>query len=145
MIGRSLPEYVFIRLCILGLRLIAPASIVYLLFSWYDGHFLVDDYLGYYAVAEAVFYLCIFLPRSRHLQEVSIVPPIRAWESGCGLAEDSSDIVAGFTEKDAFIYGWVQYQVIVVRAATSAARRHISAVCGLERRDMFTMLAVSDE
>ncbi|KAI0748754.1 hypothetical protein C8Q80DRAFT_756848 [Daedaleopsis nitida] len=70
MIGRSLPEYVFIRLCILGLRLIAPASIVYILLSCYHGKLLVSELLGYYAAAEAFFYLCIFLPRSRHLQKL---------------------------------------------------------------------------
>ena len=71
MIGRSVPEYIFIRLCIIGLRLVAPLSIVYLGFSYYRGHFLWSAFLGAYAVAEAAFYLLVFLPRNRLLQKVS--------------------------------------------------------------------------
>ncbi|KAI0771077.1 Alpha/Beta hydrolase protein [Trametes elegans] len=76
MIGDSFPEYVFIRLSILGLRLIAPLSIVYTCFSWYYGHFLCSPWLGWYAVAEAAFYLLVFLPRSRLLQKDAIHPPL---------------------------------------------------------------------
>ncbi|KAI0351556.1 alpha/beta-hydrolase [Trametes cingulata] len=57
MIGDSLPEYVFIRLSILGLRLIAPLSILYVGYSWYHHQFLYSKWLGAYAVAEAAFYL----------------------------------------------------------------------------------------
>ncbi|KAI0341006.1 alpha/beta-hydrolase [Trametopsis cervina] len=68
MIGHSLPEYVFIRLCITGLRLIALLSIVYLCASWYLGDWLCSRWLGYYALVEAVFYLGVYLPRSHLLQ-----------------------------------------------------------------------------
>lgn len=71
MIGDSLPEYVFIRLSILGLRLVAPLSIAYLSYSAYRGHLLFSPWLGLYAAAEASFYLLVFLPRSRFLQKVS--------------------------------------------------------------------------
>lgn len=73
MIGHSLPEYVFIRLCILGLRLIAPLSLVYLAVSWYANRWLCSKWLGYYALAESVLYLCVYLPRSWYMQEVSFV------------------------------------------------------------------------
>ena len=72
MIGRSYPEYIFIRICIFGLRLIAPLSIAYVVASWYSGNWLFHTYLGYYALLEAAFYLCVYLPRSWHLQKVSI-------------------------------------------------------------------------
>lgn len=71
MIGHSLPELVFIRTCILGLRLIAPLSIAHVAASLWRGHWIVSRWLGYYAIVEAVFYLCVYMPRSRHLQKVS--------------------------------------------------------------------------
>ena len=73
MIGRSLPEYIFIRLSIWGLRLIAPLSIAYTLLSYHRGHFIFSRSLGYCAAAEACFYLLVFLPRARLLQKVRLV------------------------------------------------------------------------
>ncbi|KAI0808011.1 hypothetical protein C8Q74DRAFT_1157216, partial [Fomes fomentarius] len=70
MIGRSLPEYFFIRLCILGLRLITPLSVGLLCFSWFRGRFLWSHWLGLYAAAETCFYWLIYVPRSRLLQKV---------------------------------------------------------------------------
>ncbi|KAI1791737.1 hypothetical protein LXA43DRAFT_872712, partial [Ganoderma leucocontextum] len=70
MIGRSLSEYVFIRLSILGLRLIAPLSITYLGVSWYHGNPLLSRWLAVYAAAEASFYLLVVIPRRRFLQQV---------------------------------------------------------------------------
>lgn len=72
MLGRSYPEYILIRTCIFGFRLIAPLSIAYVVASWYSGKWLLHAYLGYYASLEAIFYLCVYLPRSWLLQEVSI-------------------------------------------------------------------------
>lgn len=74
MIGRSLPEYVFIRLAILGLRLIAPLSVAYLTASWYHGRALLSPWLVTYAAAEAVFYLLVVTPRRRVLQKVRVTP-----------------------------------------------------------------------
>ncbi len=74
MIGHSWSEYVFIRLCILGLRSIAPLSILYSCLSLYNGHLLYSRWLGIYAVAEAAFYLLVFIPRTRLLQRVSSLP-----------------------------------------------------------------------
>ena len=71
MIGHSLPEFVFIRLSIAALRLIAPLSIAYLAASWYTGRWFYSCWLGYYALAESLFYLAVYLPRTRVLQHVS--------------------------------------------------------------------------
>ncbi|KAI8982941.1 hypothetical protein BD414DRAFT_419398 [Trametes punicea] len=92
MIGDSLPEYVFIRLSILGLRSIAPLSILYVVLSWYHGHFLYSWWLGLYATAEAVFYLAIFLPRSRLLQKVRMreSPSSKQTRTPCGAVPNSS-------------------------------------------------------
>ena len=72
MIGHSLAEYVFIRLSILGLRLIAPLSITYLAVSWYHGNTLLLPGVAIYAAAEASFYLLVVIPRRRVLQKVRV-------------------------------------------------------------------------
>lgn len=73
MIGQSLPEYIFIRISIAGLRLIAPLSLVYLAASIQHGAFLWSRILGFYAAAEALFYVLVYLPRSVLMQQVRIV------------------------------------------------------------------------
>jgi hypothetical protein len=72
MIGKSAKEYVFIRSSIASLRLVAPASIAYLLTSFYTGTFLVSPWVAIYPSAEAFFYLLIYLPRRALLQKVWI-------------------------------------------------------------------------
>jgi hypothetical protein len=71
MIGNSVLEYIFIRTSITGLRLIAPASILYLGISTWKGSFLFSKWLGVVAIAEAGFYLAVYLPRKKGLQAVS--------------------------------------------------------------------------
>jgi pimeloyl-ACP methyl ester carboxylesterase len=75
MIGQSWPEYVFIRLSITGLRLVAPLSIIYLSASWSVGTFLWSPFLGAYALIEAPFFLLVYLPRYYRLQRDAIHPP----------------------------------------------------------------------
>jgi hypothetical protein len=72
MIGRTWSEYVFIRLSIFGLRLVAPLSITYLAASWSAGTFLWSPIVGAYALIEAPFFLLVYLPRQRRLQRVRI-------------------------------------------------------------------------
>ncbi|GJE96956.1 alpha/beta hydrolase [Phanerochaete sordida] len=74
MIGHSFPEYVFIRLCIVCLRLIAPLSITYVAACIYSGRWLYSPWIGYAACVEASFYLFVYLPRSYWLQK-SATPP----------------------------------------------------------------------
>lgn len=71
MIGNSFIEYIFIRVCITGLRLVAPTSILYLGISAWKGSFLLSKWLGLIAIAEAGFYLAVYLPRKKVLQAVS--------------------------------------------------------------------------
>ena len=73
MISNSFPEYIFIRICIIALRAIAPLSLIYTVASWYEGRLLHSRWLGLYALAEACFYLLVYLPRSFLLQKVSRV------------------------------------------------------------------------
>jgi len=75
MIGKTWPEYVFIRLSIFGLRLVAPLSITYLAASWSAGTFLWSPIVGVYALIEAPFFLLVYLPRRRRLQRDAKHPP----------------------------------------------------------------------
>ncbi len=71
MIGHSIPEYIFIRICIWALRIVAPISIAYVASSWYTGSRIYSRWIGYYALIESCFYFLVYLPRSKILQEVS--------------------------------------------------------------------------
>lgn len=75
MIGRSWPEYAFIRTAILGLRLVAPLSIVHLAASCRAGAFLWSPLLGTFTLVESAFFLFAYLPRSYRLQQVRSHPP----------------------------------------------------------------------
>lgn len=73
MIGQTWPEYVFIRLSISALRLVAPLSIVYLAASWSVGTFIWSPVFGVYALIETLFFFLVYLPRHFHLQRVRIL------------------------------------------------------------------------
>ncbi|KAH9955230.1 hypothetical protein BC827DRAFT_882947 [Russula dissimulans] len=75
MIGNSWSEYVFIRIAIFALRLVAPLSIVYLAASYHADAFLLSPFLGVYALIEAAFYFFVYLPRSYYLQREAKHPP----------------------------------------------------------------------
>lgn len=77
MLGSSIPEYIFIRLCILALRLITPLSIFYVSFSLAEhptsagGRFLLT-----WSIIEAAFWLFVYIPRKRALQTSAQHPPL---------------------------------------------------------------------
>lgn len=78
MLGRSIPEYIFIRICVFCLRAVTPLSILYTTYwsclrIWgHDTHCSVySTSLVVYAGLEASFYFLVYLPRHRRLQEVS--------------------------------------------------------------------------
>ncbi|CAL1694590.1 unnamed protein product [Somion occarium] len=75
MIGHSVPEYIFIRICITGLRLIAPLSILYLIACLYTNTWILSPWIAAYAFVEAAFYLLVYLPRSWYLQKAAVHPP----------------------------------------------------------------------
>ncbi|KAJ6606169.1 hypothetical protein DFH09DRAFT_1017115 [Mycena vulgaris] len=75
MIGQSLPEYYFIRVCIAGLRLLAPASVGYLLACAATGSILVSPILAAVAACEASFYAIFFIRGRRFNQAVPPIPP----------------------------------------------------------------------
>ncbi|KAF2998469.1 hypothetical protein E8E13_002186 [Curvularia kusanoi] len=77
MIGTSIPQYIFIRLCIFALRLITPLSIFYVSFSLAEhptsagGRFLLT-----WSVIEAAFWPLVYIPRKRALQAAAQHPPL---------------------------------------------------------------------
>ena len=81
MIGKSIPEYVFIKAAITALRLIAPLSIVWValvLLVPAPAHLdpkwtLLHSCSLMYASLEVVFFVCAYLPRRYHLQKVRIL------------------------------------------------------------------------
>ncbi|KAF8163801.1 hypothetical protein B0H34DRAFT_697014 [Crassisporium funariophilum] len=74
MIGNSLLDYVNIRIGIGALRLVAPASIAYLVICGIAPQSLKIPW-AIFAAAEASFYLLAFLPRKRCLQAPPAHPP----------------------------------------------------------------------
>ncbi|KAK7058276.1 hypothetical protein VNI00_001907 [Paramarasmius palmivorus] len=74
MIGTTLHEYLFILLSILALRLIAPASILYIIYSAatlfnYTPEILFSPWILAYAILEASFCLGVYWPRRLGLQK----------------------------------------------------------------------------
>lgn len=82
MIGTSTAEYIFIRACILFLHHIAPFSVLYCAVIilgprlWPAFHVLHSPYfiIEGWLLAEALFYVLVFLPHSYHLQRAAIHP-----------------------------------------------------------------------
>ncbi|KIY46852.1 hypothetical protein FISHEDRAFT_66270 [Fistulina hepatica ATCC 64428] len=75
MIGTSLHEYIFIRLCILCLLLVNPLSMVYLLGCCIRGRVLISPILVAFCAAEVAFFLFVYLPRKKRLQKPVSSPP----------------------------------------------------------------------
>lgn len=74
MIGKSIPEYLFIRTAITALQLIAPLSVLYivwilLLLPYDKTRTPVYSSLLIYAFIELAFFTCVYLPRRYHLQK----------------------------------------------------------------------------
>lgn len=88
LIGNSLPEYIFIRIVILGLRIIAPLSITYTLLrilavaisdAKYNTSHAFDRYrlplaLEIYLFLEAAFFFVVYLPLRTWLQYAATHP-----------------------------------------------------------------------
>lgn len=70
MIGNSVFDYLNIRICISALRLVAPASILYLACCAINPRYFVLP-VALYTASEASFYLFVYLPRRSRLQLAS--------------------------------------------------------------------------
>ena len=80
MIGTSPAAYVFIRGCIFFLHNIAPASLAYSAFLPFSllwpalGVWRAPVYIESWLVAEAVFFIAVFIPHKNYLQRPAIHP-----------------------------------------------------------------------
>jgi hypothetical protein len=78
MIGTSTPEYVFIRACIAGLRVITPLSILYCLYCAclpvIPSKSRLPLWIGVWPFVETVFFLLFYLPRRWILQRPAMYP-----------------------------------------------------------------------
>ncbi|KAF2123921.1 hypothetical protein P153DRAFT_303194 [Dothidotthia symphoricarpi CBS 119687] len=76
MLDHTIPGYIFIQICIYGLRAVTPLSILYASFSIAEppttafGRFLLT-----WSIIETAFWLLVFLPRKRALQSSAHHPP----------------------------------------------------------------------
>jgi hypothetical protein len=82
MIGTSKPEYYFILVCIVGLHYLAPIALLYTIlnlvlhgFNIKAATYGVPLAIEIIAVAESLFFLCIFLPYKAYLQREAVHPP----------------------------------------------------------------------
>lgn len=77
MIGTSIPQYIFIRVCIVALRLVTPLSVFYVSYSLAEhptsagGRFLLT-----WSFIETAFWLLFYIPRRRALQAPAAHPPL---------------------------------------------------------------------
>lgn len=71
MIGKGIQDYIQIRAAILGFRAVAPASLLYLGASFAKKQWIGSKWLALYAIVEAAFYLLVYVPRHRRMQQVS--------------------------------------------------------------------------
>ena len=79
MLGKTIPEYIFIRAAISGLRLIAPLSALCVAWTllvpasiptYLDSKWTLFYSCGrVYATLEVAFFVCVYLPRRYHLQK----------------------------------------------------------------------------
>ncbi|KAH7111838.1 hypothetical protein B0J11DRAFT_543139 [Dendryphion nanum] len=75
MIGTSIFDYIFIRVCIFTLHLIAPLSVFYCLSSLiYPAPFHATRILQVWATLETAFYLLVYHPRRLYLQRAATHP-----------------------------------------------------------------------
>ena len=72
MIGTTLVEFVFIRITITLLRLVAPLSLIYLAAGFWRGTLDLASPLTLYALLEFAFFALVYLPRKIHLQKVGV-------------------------------------------------------------------------
>ncbi|EJD43962.1 hypothetical protein AURDEDRAFT_88482 [Auricularia subglabra TFB-10046 SS5] len=77
MIGTSAAEYVFIRVCIAALRLVAPLGFAYLAYYAYDDRHDLPLWTTLWPAVECLFYLIIYLPWSSRLQQAAVHPSLR--------------------------------------------------------------------
>jgi len=95
MIGTSLPEYVFIRACILFLHHVAPACALYcmILIILYPAGYRIPLLLELWAIVESLFLLLVYYPRNLSLQHAASHPQIASKVERGKLFQQCSDTI----------------------------------------------------
>ena len=73
MIGNTLVDFIVIRVSITFLRLVAPASLIYLAAGYWRGTLDFASPLTLYALLEIAFFILVYLPRKSRLQKVGVL------------------------------------------------------------------------
>lgn len=104
MIDHSVPKYAFIRLGVLGLRLVLPSSIFFCSFSIAEPpqRGFTRFLLGW-AIVETAFWLLVYIPRKRALQTEALHPPLPTQED---RKELFWKIWAKIPEPEAYLSRW---------------------------------------
>lgn len=108
MIGTSLLETLFIKICILGLHYLAPLCVSYTVFVIYLYGFKATAYrfppiVEIIALAESLFYLCGYLPYRIYLQREAEHPPAPSKAERQKLYELCNESVP---DAEAYIQKW---------------------------------------
>jgi hypothetical protein len=108
MIGTSRAEYYFIRFCIIGLHYLAPLAILYCVLNIILSGFKAATYrvpliIETIAIAETLFFLCVYLPYSRYLQNEAVHPPPPTREERQELFQLCNDNIE---DPEAYLQKW---------------------------------------
>lgn len=108
MIGTSLAEWIFIRCSIIVLRYnpLIYIALLLALFVQYGSsakYFILSQILLALLVAEALFFLCIYLPRTRKLKKKAQHPPQMSYEQRQDLFRRC---LGSLQDTEAYVRGW---------------------------------------
>ncbi|PVH88146.1 hypothetical protein DL98DRAFT_479348 [Cadophora sp. DSE1049] len=109
MIGTSRAEYIFIRFCIIGLHYLAPLCLLYcaLVIALYGLKTAITSpvplIIESIAVAESLFFLCVYLPYRFRLQREAIHPPAPTRDERKALFALCNDNIA---DPEAYLQKW---------------------------------------
>jgi hypothetical protein len=108
MIGTSKTEFYFIRVCIIGLHYIVPLCVLYCIglvavygikATTYRFPLIIESI----AIAETLFFLCVYLPYSHILQREAIHPPAPTREEREELFQLCN---ANISDPEAYLQKW---------------------------------------
>lgn len=105
MIGTSATEYAFIRICVFFLHSVAPLSLLYCAIAVVVSlpTSRLPTIAELWPIAEALFWVCFFLPYQWHLQHAASHPPRRTREERHRLF---NLVKAEMLEPERYVRGW---------------------------------------
>ncbi|TVY55684.1 hypothetical protein LCER1_G002760 [Lachnellula cervina] len=108
MIGTSRAEFYFIRVCVVGLHYLAPLAILYCVLNIILHGFKAATYrfpliIESIAIAETLFFFCVYIPYSVYLQREAVHPPAPTREERKELFQLCNDNIA---DPEAYFRKW---------------------------------------